>query len=54
MRVAYLKVNRFSEIMISCVNCWVKIFQCAPDAKVFFLCDKPEVRAEIERKIDLS
>ena len=53
MRVLYLKVNRISDYLFPCVECWTEIFKLSPNTKVFFICDKPKVQWLIENNIDL-
>lgn len=53
LRIVYLKVNRISDYLFPCVECWVEIFKLSPNAKIFFICDKSKVQWVIENNIDL-
>lgn len=54
LKAIYLKVNRFSDYLIPCVQSWVDVFKLVSNAEMFFICDKPDLKDYIEKKIDLS
>ena len=54
MKAIYLKVNRPSDYFIPSVKNAVEIMQFLPNRKIFFICDNPQIRAQIEKEVDLS
>ena len=54
LRVVYLKVNRISDFLLDCVECFTEIFKLSPDTKIFFICDNPKTQWVIENQINLQ